>query len=256
MPANLLSRHSLEILASFVSGNVLLAFDFDGVLAPIVEARERAHLRARTRALLIRVAECCPTIVVSGRQLSDLTPRLEGVPLQMVFGNFGHEPPPVGHPPPRAVARWVADLERRFSGEEGVVVEDKQFSVAVHYRRSPHPIHAHRIIEHELSAIRGARVLQGSMAVMLVPTDGPTKGSTLQAARRRLGCDRAVYVGDDGTDEDAFVSAGPERLLSVKVGSGLTQARFRLDSQVQVDRLLVRILASRRHTVPDVRSRP
>ncbi|MEQ1760231.1 MAG: trehalose-phosphatase [Vicinamibacterales bacterium] len=255
MPASLLSRHSLETLAAFVSGNVLLAFDFDGVLAPIVQVRERAHLRARTRALLIRVAESCPTIVVSGRQLSDLAPRLEGVPLQMVFGNFGYEPPPVDHPPPRVVAGWVADLERRFSGEEGVVVEDKRFSVAVHYRHSPHPIHAHRIIERELATIRGARVLQGAMAVMLVPTGGPTKGSTLQAARRRLGCDRAVYVGDDGTDEDAFESAGPERLLSVKVGPGLTQARFRLDNQAQIDRLLVRILASRRPAITRLRSR-
>jgi len=255
MPASLLSRHSLETLAAFVNGNVLLAFDFDGVLAPIVQVRERAHLRARTRGLLIRVAESCPTIVVSGRQLSDLTPRLEGVPLQMVFGNFGHEPPPLDHPPSHVVARWVTDLEQRFSGEPGVVVEDKRFSVAVHYRQSPHPIHARRIIEHELRDIRGARVLQGAMAMMLVPTGGPTKGSTLQAARRRLGCDRAVYVGDDGTDEDAFESAGPERLLSVKVGPGLTQARFRLDNQAHIDRLLVRILAARRPAVPRVRSR-
>lgn len=230
-----------------MSSNVLLAFDFDGVLAPIVPVRDRAHLRVRTRELLTRLASLRPCIVVSGRLLSDLAPKLEGVPLRRVFGNFGYEPPPHGHPPPAVVALWVAELERRFLTERGIVVEDKGYSVAVHYRHAPNPERARALVCEVLSDMRGGRVLEGTLALMLVPKGGPTKGSTLQAARRKLGCERAVYVGDDGTDEDAFASDPPERLLSVRVGAAdETRATFRLEHQADLDQLLAQMLAMSR----------
>jgi trehalose 6-phosphate phosphatase len=243
MPPDILSSRSRVALASFVNAQVLMAFDFDGVLAPIVSARDRAHLRVRTRTLLTRLAAQAPCIVVSGRQLSDLEPRLAGIPLKRIFGNFGHEPALDGHLPSPVVATWVRELEHRFSAERGIFVENKGFSVAVHYRRSPSPDRARALIEAVMAGMPGGRILEGQMAVMLVPKGGPTKGSTLQAARRALGCQRAVYVGDDGTDEDAFASAPAERLLSVRVGESRdTRARFQIERQADVDRFLMQLL--------------
>jgi trehalose 6-phosphate phosphatase len=243
MPPDILSTRSRGVLASFVDAHVLIAFDFDGVLAPIVAARERAHLRVGTRTLLTSLAAQVPCIVVSGRQLSDLEPRLEGIPLRKIFGNFGHEPALDGHRPSPVVATWVKELEQHFSGQRGIVVENKGFSVAVHYRLSPAPDRARILIEDVMAGMPGGRILEGQMAVMLVPRAGPTKGSTLQAARRALGCPRAVYVGDDGTDEDAFASAPAEKLLSVRVGaSRQTNARFQLNNQVDIDRFLKQLL--------------
>jgi trehalose 6-phosphate phosphatase len=161
----------------------------------------------------------------------------------MVFGNFGFEPPLDGHEPPPIVGAWVDDLRRRFSGERGIDVEDKGYSVAVHYRRAADPHRARRLIEDTVRSIRGGRVLEGTLAVMLIPKSGPSKGSTLQAIRRRLKCDRAIYIGDDGTDEDAFASAPAESLLSIRVGGGPTCASFRIERQADVDRLLSRMLA-------------
>lgn len=244
MPPCVLSARSRAALSSFLDGSVLLAFDFDGVLAPIVPVRGAARLRARTRSLLTRLARRFPCIVVSGRQLADLSPRLTGIPIRMVFGNFGYEPASSLHPPPRIVERWMSQLERRFAGERGVVVEDKRFSVAVHYRHADDPERAHLEVREVLTKIHGARVLEGTMAMMLVPRSGPTKGSTLQRARMQLRCDRALYIGDDGTDEDAFTSGDPTCLLSIRVGAGEpTRARFRLDRQADLDRLLSAILA-------------
>ena len=46
------SRRSSEVLKTLARGNVLLAFDFDGTLAPIVAEPERAAIPTRTRKLL------------------------------------------------------------------------------------------------------------------------------------------------------------------------------------------------------------
>lgn len=243
MPPSILSVSARDALAAFMRPDTLMAFDFDGVLAPIVAVRGRARIRVRTRELLTRLAQHVACIVVSGRQLADLTPRLEGIPLRMVFGNFGHEPPLDGHMPAPVVAVWVSELKRRFRSERGIVVEDKGYSVAVHYRHAPNPDEACRLIEEVLGDMRGGRVLEGLMAVMLVPKGGPTKGSTIQAARRRLGCARAVVLGDDATDEVAFISAPPDRLLSIRVGPAIrTHAAFGLEHQTDVDELLVQML--------------
>jgi trehalose 6-phosphate phosphatase len=241
---NILLPAHHDTLASFVNPRTLIAFDFDGVLAPIVADRDRARLRQRTRELLTRLASIHPCIVVSGRELADLAPRLEGVPLRMVFGNFGHEPPLEGVEPPAAVAGWVAVLRQRLADEHGVVVEDKHFSVAVHYRHSLHPERARRRIEAAMSDLHGGRILQGLLAVMMVPRIGPTKGSTLQAVRRKLHLSRAIYLGDDGTDESAFASADAEHLLAIRVGRAVkSAAAYCLEAQADVDLLLARILA-------------
>jgi trehalose 6-phosphate phosphatase len=86
-------------------------------------------------------------------------------------------------------------------------------------------------------------VLGGVEAVALLPTGGPDKGVALQRARRLLGCDRAVYVGDDETDEVAFRSDRATRLLAVRVGRvESSAARYHLACQEDIDGLLQQLL--------------
>lgn len=242
---DILAPESDATLRRFCQSRVLLAFDFDGVLAPIVETPERARLRAGTRRLLTQVAGRYPCVVLSGRRLDDLAPRLIGIPLRQVIGNFGHEPAPRGRRPPPMVQAWLAALEARLGDEPGVRFEDKGYSLAVHYRHAPDRERARRVIRAVVARLAGARVLNGTLATTLLPAAGPDKGVALHSARRRFRCDHALYVGDDGTDEDALGSAPADRLLSIRVGPGQTRARFRLSSQHDIDELLRRVLALR-----------
>src|SRR5512138_2165609 len=57
---------------------VLLAFDYDGVLAPLVKDPAGARMRASTRALLGRVARRYPVAVVSGRAWKDVAKFVDG----------------------------------------------------------------------------------------------------------------------------------------------------------------------------------
>jgi trehalose 6-phosphate phosphatase len=243
---DILAPRNRKVLAAFAASNVLLAFDYDGTLAPIAPTPARARLRVVTRHLLTAVAHRYPCVVISGRRLDDVARRLEGIPIWYVFGNFGHEPVPHGHRPPARVGAWARRLTERLPTHRGLIIEEKTYSVTIHYRHVRDKRRALAAIEQAVGELPDARVLGGTQALTLLPHGGPDKGVALQQARRLFGCDKALYVGDDDTDEDAFLSAPPSRLLAIRVGtSRQSAARYRLRRQSEMDRLLRTLLKLR-----------
>lgn len=243
---HILAKRHLPTLAHFASSNVVLAFDYDGTLASITSEPARARLRARTRRLLIAVADRYPCVVISGRGRDDLMKRLEDIPVWDVFGNHGLEP--WGQDPAYAkqVHEWVDHLERRLASYTGLIIEDKTYSVAIHYRCVRQKRLVLKAINDAVLGLRGSRAFGGKQVVNLVPRDAPHKGMALERARRLLACDCAIYVGDDDTDEDAFGVAPPERLLSIRVGATRTSgAHYYLKTQYEIDSLLRMLVRSR-----------
>lgn len=240
---NILAAANRSVLARFARSRVLLAFDFDGTLAPIVSDPARAAMRATTRALLRRLAARYPCVVISGRARADALRRVEGTGAVEVIGNHGIEPGHASSERRTAVKRWQPILARRLGGLAGVSVEDKLYSLTVHYRRSPDPARARAEIGRAASKLGDARVVGGKRAVNLVPTGAPDKGTALERARSRFECDTAVYVGDDETDEDVFALGRPERLLAVRVGrKNASRASYFIQGQADIDRFLLALL--------------
>jgi trehalose 6-phosphate phosphatase len=245
LPDVLAARHR-PTLARFAASNVLLAFDYDGTLAPIVPVPSHADMRPGTRRLLAQVARRYPTIVISGRALDDVTERLSGIPLWYVFGTFGHEPEHPQTRPPVHVSRWARTLTERLQHQKGLVIEEKRHSVTIHYRHAPDARRARKAIARAVGELTDARVLGSPRAVTLLHHRGPNKGVALQRARREFRCDTALYVGDDETDEDAFGSDPPERLLAIRVGSVRgSKASYQIPGQAQIDELLRVLVALR-----------
>lgn len=244
MTLDILARRQHALLSRFAHASVLLAFDYDGTLAPIASTPEIVRMRLRTRRLLIEVAHRYPVIGISGRPLADLTARLDGIPVRGLYGNYGAEPVGRHVKPPTDV--WAAHLRRRLTAHAGVVVEDKRYSVTVHYRHAQHRTQAHDDALEAARELTGVRVLGGVQAVTILAAHGTNKGATLQRVRRALACDAAIYAGDDDTDEDAFRSDDPSRLLAIRVGaSSDTAARCHVTRQTEVDRLLQTLIALR-----------
>ena len=242
---DILGRRQAPALAQFASSNVLLAFDYDGTLAPITAYPERARMRERTRRLLVAAAIRYPCVVISGRGWSDVAPRLDGIPLRRVYGNHGLEPwaENAGHA--AAVRQWIDRLDH-LRTYPGLSIEDKTYSVAIHYRRVRQKRVVRRAIEAAVRRLRGARIVGGKEAVNLVPASAPDKGAALEHARRLLACDCSIYVGDDETDEDAFTAAPADRLLAVHVGRGRnSRAHYHLGEQADIDSLLRVLVAAR-----------
>ena len=91
--------------------------------------------------------------------------------------------------------------------------------------------------------------------VNLILRGGPDKGVALRRARRALGCETVIYVGNDDTDEDAFASAPHGRLLAIRVGPAkVSHARYRLKTQADINSFLQTLLTLRsRQPAPEVR---
>ncbi len=228
-------RPSLE---AFHWADALMAFDFDGTLAPLVAHPDAAELRPRTRELLTALARLSPCLVISGRAQADAMKRLRGIGLLEVIGNHGLEAGMPRDDLRERVRSWLAIVEADLAGLEGVLLEDKGLSLSVHYRRSRHRKRALLSVLEAASKLAGARVVGGKKVVNLVPDGAGDKGTALLAARDRLGFKAAVYVGDDETDEDVFTRLALPELLGVHVGPGPSRAPYFLRDQASVDRLL------------------
>ena len=236
---SILSDAGKSLLAEFARGRVLVGFDYDGTLAPIVTAPRDARMRSGTRALLKQVAMAYPTVVISGRRYDDIARRLHGVALRHVFGNHGIEPLWGTATGAALVRGWSDRLRARLAAWRGIEIENKTHSLAIHYRGATDRRRAQQAIAAAIRDLAGARAIRGRAAVNLIPDRGANKGVALRRVCRAARCSRAIYVGDDGTDEDAFAALVPGKVLGIRVGARRgSLAQVTLPNQRDIDAFL------------------
>jgi trehalose 6-phosphate phosphatase len=142
-------------------------------------------------------------------------------------------------------------LEERLRDYAGVLIEDKQLSLSVHYRAAEEKVLAHRAILEVAEALRDVRVVGGKDVVNLVPRGAAHKGFALDELRRGAGCETSMYVGDDETDEDVFRMRRAHPIFTVRVGANRSSAaEYYLREQTEVDHLIGALLELRRCTNP------
>ena len=242
---DLLLPRDFPVLARLLDGGgrpPLLAFDYDGVLAPIIADPGGAPMTRRTRALLLDLAAQFPVAVVSGRSFAKLH-RVVGRVAPFLIGNHGYEylhRTPVPEAILARVRGWEARMAAALAGLHGIHLQHKHSTFAVHYSQARDP-RAGAAVLRAARALRGARVVLGKKLVNVLPAAFPTKGDAVRKLLRHLGCRHALFVGDDVTDEDVF--ALPRgMLLGVHVGPGPSRAAWRMTSRGDVDVLLETLL--------------
>ena len=255
--------HGREIRGRVVGRNRLaLLLDFDGTLAPIVPVPEEASLPAPIRDTLKRLAEAPEMLVavVSGRALDDIRGRvaIDGI---VYAGNHGLEiagpqwtwTHPQAEESRPVVAEACARLGERLGAIPGVIIEDKRLTASVHYRLTPHPyIETVRMaVYEETDRSAGALVVrQGKKVFELHPYVAWDKGRAVQWILGRALGDRwpeeasIIYIGDDRTDEDAFLAL-PDPAVTVKVGASpvSTAARYAARDVHEVGEFLQQLAA-------------
>lgn len=221
-------------------GHTLLAFDFDGTLAPIVSDPEAAAMRPRTATLLRDVAQAYPVAIVSGRAVADVRARLNGIVVQAILGNHGIEPSPQMESSAALVRQWMPAITAAADRFPGVIVENKRHSVSLHYRQAREPFVARDGLIMDLARLGPeAEAADGKYVINVVPHDAPDKGDALVRLCHEHIAEYAVFVGDDVTDEDAFAQTGNCRVLGIRVGrSANSRANYYLRTQEEMDELL------------------
>lgn len=219
---------------------MLFAFDFDGTLAPIVRDPEKAFMSEGTASLLAELARHVPVAIVSGRSLADLRSRVGFKPRYLV-GNHGLEGIGGGADLRRArgeCRKWKRELERNGI-PEGVILEDKHYSLSLHYRNSPAPHDAECFLAGSISTLKPApRVIPGKWVFNLMPTKRHHKGVAVMELRKMAKAKSVLYVGDDHTDEDVF-RLKSDKVVSVRIGKAKRSgAKYYIRTQRDIGRLL------------------
>ncbi len=133
--------------------------------------------------------------------------------------------------PAELLARAAEPLRSFAARHDGLVFEDKGYSMALHYRLAPRLASAAHAVVREAarSAGGGMEVQRGKMVAELKPS-GHDKGRAIEAfMRERPFAGRVpVFLGDDLTDEHGFRVVDRMGGHAIKVGPGPTAARWRL----------------------------
>ncbi len=243
----LLSPLGDQALVDVMRHRPLLAFDFDGTLAPIVSRPDDARVPEATADTLAQLARLVPVAVITGRAVNDVVARLGFAPTY-VIGNHGAEDPTgelVGGTLER-MQPMRAQLAARAESLQaaGVTIEDKTYSLALHYRLSSDLPAALALIDILLKeASDGLHVFHGKCVVNLAPGDAPNKGDAVKALLARSGASAAVFLGDDLNDEPVFEQAEPHWVTArIGVNDTPSRAQFFLTDQHEVPVLLQRLL--------------
>jgi trehalose 6-phosphate phosphatase len=260
-----LAAEGVARIAAFLTPRTLLAFDIDGTLAPIVERPWDARVPAEVQRGLGVLAARATVAIITGRAIEDARPMLAFAPRYLV-GNHGAEGVPGFEEASAHCASvcqaWLKELSRPtepWCVHPGVVLEDKTYSLTFHFRHAPDHAAAQRLlIDRAGSLLPAPTLLDGKYVLNLLPEGAPHKGEALSALLARSHCDRALYVGDDASDEAVFQMRSPA-VLSVRVERDrASAANLYLRGQKDVVRLvreLVRI-SGRAATAPPPDPRP
>jgi trehalose 6-phosphate phosphatase len=212
-------RAGLKALADDPAA-ALVALDFDGTLAPIVDdpARARAHPEA-VEALTALGRHVGHTAVITGRPAQTAVDYAglrgsAGVPGLVVLGHYGLErwdaatgeasaPPPP--PALTEVRRRLPDLLRAHGATEAFV-EDKGASLGVHTRRLADPHGAFERLRGPLGRLaeETGLVLEPGRLVLELRAPGVDKGAALRGLVDEVGARTVVFAGDDLGDLAAF----------------------------------------------------
>ena len=214
-----LFNHTEKILARLKTANRIFFFlDYDGTLTPIVSHPEKAILPEETRALLLALKKNPKFLlaIVSGRSLKDIR-KLVGLKGVYYVGNHGLEV----FAPKRGIKKLVPEevvpelgrirdrLNNQLKDVDGVLIEDKEWILAIHYRNVD-PRQVPPIFMALKQEIKGSMVPlclgYGKMVFEIKPQSTVNKGTTVLRLLDQVNQDEVlpIYIGDDQTDEDAF----------------------------------------------------
>jgi trehalose 6-phosphate phosphatase len=232
-----------------VTERLLVALDFDGTLAPVVDDPAKARALPESRAAAERLLAVRGTRValVSGRSIESLEQVARASDDTLLVGSHGVELRLDSPDDALTLDEEEQDrlgllgsvLDQVADSVDEVWVEAKPAGFALHTRlateKSSRIAHLVALSEaraevNDLTVRRGKDVLEFSIR-------STTKGESVEHLRRYTAATAVFYAGDDVTDEDAFEALGPGD-LGVKIGAGATVADYRVSGPVEFARVL------------------
>jgi trehalose 6-phosphate phosphatase len=227
------------------SPKAAILLDVDGTLLDIAPTPGGAVVPDGLRSSLERLSERARGAValISGRTLAEID-RLFA-PLRLsAAGGHGAEirPDPAGETLPPAIPGLDPQLKEQIASRAGkiagVLIEDKGYSLALHYRAVPQARpQLETLLENALQGSKGIEVLQGKAILEVKPT-GYNKGTAVRELMKYdpFASRMPIYTGDDLTDQNAFAALPEFGGWGISVGHSIPGADASLKSPAEVRR--------------------
>jgi trehalose 6-phosphate synthase/phosphatase len=253
---NLSPDAAKQLVAEFrESRKRLLLLDYDGTLVRFFKKAEDAVPDPQLLELLRDLARSPDNtvVLVSGRDRATLDAWFAGLGISLVaeHGGWIREAGTSWEPTVGMDAEWTETirpiLDLYADRTPGSSVEEKNFALVWHFRAADPELAGLRRSElrdavHDLTANLDVGVFEGDK-IFEIKRTGVDKGRAVMRWLRRADWDFILAIGDDYTDEDMF-GALPLEAYSIKVGRGMSRARFSLRSVDESRQLLARLIGS------------
>lgn len=257
LDTKVLSSHMREYLLSDLNKarRRLVFLDYDGTLVPFASSPQIAKPYEDVLRILRRLSADSKNeiVLISGRDKETLQEWFGELDINLVaeHGIWIKEKNRDWKMIKPLMNGWKAGifpiLKTYVDRVPGAFTEEKDFSIAWHYRKADPeqgPMQAKELMDAlvNFTANIDVQVLQGSKVVE-IRTAGVNKGTAGLHWLSRDEHDFILVIGDDRTDEDLF-RVLPETAYSIKVGMKQSYARFNVQSHIEVMELLEQLTKS------------
>jgi trehalose 6-phosphate phosphatase len=221
------------------SGNWALFLDFDGTLVDIASRPDDITIDPQLHSTLVGLKNRFQRAVaiISGRSIDALDYYINPCPVDAV-GLHGHELRVSGkiikqlQKDPQ-LAQVLKDLKSAAKAFPGTLIEDKTYSIGLHWRTAPHyaeqMLNLAEIAQKNLG--RYYRLQPGKRMIEILPAQADKATAIKQLLQTPFYKDRhPIFVGDDLTDESGFKTVNEKGGVSILVGTRDTAAHYRISS--------------------------
>jgi len=234
----------------------ILFFDYDGTLAPIVPDPAKALLSHEVKTLILDIAKHNTVVIISGRDRHFLESNFGSLPVHII-AEHGALIKTKGED------KWILNENYEENWKEtikpilelyakrcpGAFVEEKETSLAWHYRVADDAVYADRRARELLWQLKNyiqpelnLQVIDGNKVVEVKKT-AFNKGTAAKSFVDNADYDFILAMGDDTTDEDMF-EALPDTSFTIKIGEDLSAAKNHIKNQSEVFHFLTFIKSS------------
>ena len=241
-----------------------LFLDYDGTLTPIVKRPEDALLSDEMRAALEKLAEHFPVAIVTGRDKEDVE-SLVGIEHLIYAGSHGYiitgpDELFMEHPDSKSIIprldKIEKELKRRLENNtEGTQIDRKRYAIGVHYRnaRPEDEATVFEIVHDMIKKYPGHKTGEGKKILEVKPDIDWHKGKAVNWILDALKLSKKqdvmpVFIGDDITDEDAFLALKDKGVAILVGGHGKpTYAPYTLKNVFQVRMFFEKLMEFNKH---------
>ena len=235
---------------------ILLLLDYDGTLVKIVKTPNEAKISPSLKKIIRRLNKKIIVGIITGRAMADIR-RQVGIKNIIYVANHGLEIKLPGKklwvlPEARRILGQVrknlANLQKRLKKIPAIFLENKKYSLAIHYRNARIP--AKNIFSLGQEIIKnypGLKINRGKKVMEIHPDLNWNKGQAVKKLQKIYQPRITIYLGDDRTDEEAFAVLG-KKDMAIAVGKNRrTRAGYSLKNPSAVKRFLSKLL----HTITE-----